>query len=123
MVKTPVVLTDDVTVQAAGEMLIQHGVSEAYVIDDAGQLLGRIDAVVVLKVNNEDSFNKLVSFFLSKPKVVLQEQMSLLDATTTLQSSADNSIPVIDDETSRQFVGIIDKNVLMQAVLSATTDT
>ena len=123
VVKTPVVLTDDVTVQAAREMLIQHGVSEAYVIDGAGQLLGRIDVVVLLKINNEDSFNQSVSFFLSKPKVVLQEQMSLLDATTTLQSSADISIPVIDGEVSRQFLGVIDKNVLMQAVLRATTDT
>ncbi len=122
-VKSLVILTGDVTVQAAREMLVQHSTSEAYVIDNERRLLGRVDAVVLLEINDEASCDKSVASFLSKPSIVLQEQMNLLEAATILQSSTDNSIPVVDDEVSRQFVGVVDKNVLMQAVLRAATDT
>lgn len=122
-IKAPVVLSADVTVQAARDMLIQHGASEAYVVDDEGRLLGRIDAVVLLGINDEASLDKSVACFLSKPHIVLYEQMNLLDVVTTLRFSAGNSLPVIDDDVSRQLVGVVDKNVLMQAVLRVTTDT
>lgn len=122
-VKSPVILIGDVTVQVAREMLVQHSASEAYVIDSERRLLGRVDAATLLEISREASCDQSITCFLSKPKIVLQEQMNLLEATTALQSSTENGIPVVDNGVSRQFVGVVDKNVLMQAVLRAATDT
>ncbi len=122
MTNVPIVLNDDVTVKMACDMLVQDGISEAYVVDDKGRLLGLVDAMVLFKINDEESLNKSITYVLSKPKIILSGQESLLDIATMLPYSTSNSMPVIEDDVSRQLVGVVDKNVLMQAVLSVTTD-
>lgn len=121
-IDAPIVVTDNATVKVAREMMIQRNVDEIYVVNHDGRLLGQISAVTLLEIPNKESFEKSVTCFLTKPKTVWQEQMNLLEITTLLQEDAGNTIPVIVDEISYKFVGVVDKNAVVQMALNATAE-
>ncbi|WP_143071251.1 hypothetical protein [Nitrosomonas cryotolerans] len=88
-------------------------------MDDQGRLLGEINAVILLKITDERLLTQPVTSLLSKSSVILSTNMSVLDAYSCLQNFVGISIPVIANETSRQFVGVLYENKLTSAYLQA----
>lgn len=116
----PVVITNDTSVATVYDRLIKQAANEAYVVDHEGRLLGQIDAARLLKINNTQLCAKPVSDLMFQPAVILSAQMNVLDASAKLHDFVGFSIPVVDNEISGYFSGVIYQNKVMRTYLKIT---
>jgi chloride channel protein, CIC family len=119
MDKTPVVLTADMNLAVARSTLIKHAIEVAYVVNAQHQLLGQINVLQLLEMNDECLQAQSVSNFLSEPPVVFEANMNVLETFPKLKDFVGVNIPVVADGTSKQFVGIIYASKLADTYLQA----
>ncbi len=119
MDKVPVVLRADMNLATARRALIEQSIEVAYVVNEQQQLLGQINVLNLLEMNNEHLQTQSVSKFLSEPTVVLEENMSVLEIFPRLKDFVGVNIPVVTDATSKQLVGIIYASKLADTYLQA----
>ncbi len=117
MDKAPVVLTADMNLLTARHALIKKNTEVAYVINEQQQLLGQINVLNLLGLNEEHLRMQSVDKFLSEPAVILEENMSILEIFPQLKDFVGVNIPVVADDASKQLVGIIYTSKLAEIYL------
>lgn len=115
----PVVLTNDATLATARDAVVEKGASEIYVIDHEKRLLGQINGVALFSLNDENLLSEPITRYISEPAIVLHAQMNVLEAFSSLKDFVGVSIPVVTDETSYQFGGVVYESTVMRAYLNA----
>lgn len=117
--KKPVVVTNDATVSVVRDAILEQRASEAYVVDCEGCLLGQINSVLLLELVDEKSLSEPVTRFLSKPPVILDAQMNVLQAFALLKDFVGVSVPVVTDKKSYRFAGVVYESTVMRTYLNA----
>ncbi len=123
MDKPTILFTVDTTVLNARNALIEHTVDVVFVVDDKNQLLGQINTLKLLEINDPKSLNQSIAHFLSEPSIILVSSMNMIDTLPRLKDFIGTNIPVITDHTSRQFAGIINISKLTDAYLQSLEQT
>ena len=121
--KKPVVVTDDATVSMVRDTIVKQNANEVYVIDHERRLLGQINGIMLLELIDERSLSEPVTRFLSKPFIVLHAQMNALEAFSSLKNFVGVSVPVVANEASYRFVGVVYESTLMRTYLNAVAQS
>ena len=95
-------------------ILSNSNVSEGYVIDPKGKLLGKVDLPALLKMGNQEHFSSNISF---KKYLFLDSSNTILQTIDKVKNFVGESIPVIDNEGF--ILGIISESDLFNALLIA----
>ena len=95
-------------------ILSNSNVSEGYVIDPKGKLLGKVDLPALLKMGNQEHFSSNISF---KKYLFLDSSNTILQAIDKVKNFVGESIPVINNEGF--ILGIISESDLFNALLIA----
>ena len=117
--KKSVFVTCDATISTVRDAIVKQGANEIYVIDHDKRLLGQINAVVLSALADEISLSEPVTRFLTKPGMVLHAQMDVLEVFSTLKDFVGVSVPVVTDETSYHFVGVVYESTVVRTYLNA----
>jgi len=123
MDKVPTVLTADMTLAMAHSKLIAHAIEVAYVVNKNNQLLGQVNIQKFLEINDEQLMAQPISHFLSEPPVILEADMNILETFPKLKNFVGVNIPVVTDDASKQFIGVIHESKLANAYLQALDKT
>ena len=121
--RKPVVVTDDATVSMVRDTIVKQNASEVYVIDHEGRLLGQINGITLLELVDKKLLSEPVTRFLSKPFIVLQAQMNVLEAFSSLKNFVGVSVPVVTNEASYRFVGVVYESTVMRTYLDAVAQS
>lgn len=121
MTRNPIVLTPDVDVNNAFNLLLENGIRQAPVVNK-GELVGivtdrdlRMAMVKNLKMNN-----LTVGLIMTKDPVIITEDTEMTDASKLISIGKFNAIPVIEE--SGELKGIISTSDILKCFLEVMDD-
>jgi len=116
----PYVLTAEMTLQAAQLALKPYtsSIIEAYVINKEGRLIGQINTVKLINMNDEKVLNQPLEDMLSQPSVIFTKGISVYHAYLRIKDFKGVTVPVLDGQT-QQFLGVVYVSQLVEGCLQA----
>ncbi len=114
-----IVLTDDMTLSEARDIMKQGCHEACFVVDQDGRLLGQLHAASLCVFNDETMQLKHVSRNFVTPLLVFTGDMSVHMAYLRLKDYKDAAIPLVKDLESLQMQGVVYVSDLVAACLQA----
>ncbi len=112
----PVTFRSDTEVFHAVHVLLQHKISGATVVDDAGQVVGVISEMDLLKAMKEISYynqgDAQVGEYMTSELDYIDDEKNIFDAANTLLKLKRRRLPVVNQG---RFIGQISCRSLLQA--------
>ncbi|NIN34812.1 MAG: CBS domain-containing protein [Gammaproteobacteria bacterium] len=124
MTTSIVTLAPDMDILKASQLLVNHGISGAPVVDDLGNLVGMLTERDCFKITlNAGYFEELggkVSEFMSRDVETVAPEMSVLDLAELFLRTKYRRYPVILDN---RLIGLISRRDTLKAMLDLTPST
>ncbi len=112
-------LKQDADVAVAIKQLLDHKITSAPVLDDAGKFIGMFSEKDCMKVVLETSYNQgmsgKVSDFMSKDVTSVTVETSIVDLAEKFQESSERAYPVFDHT---KLVGMVSRTDVLKALVS-----
>lgn len=119
MSKRLVTLAKDIDVIDAVKKLLDHKITSAPVVDQAGRLLGMFSEKDVMNIVLEASYNQSmggkVGDYMTKEVITVDAESSIVDLAEKFQQSTVRSFPVFEDD---DLVGIVSRTDVLRALAS-----
>ena len=108
-------ITPQTTVMAAARLLLQHHISGAPVMNEAGELIGVVSERDVMKVLSGDTANAalLVQAVMSTQVVTVPQDMSMITLASLFKHNPYRRLPVVHEG---KLVGQISRSDLLRAL-------
>ena len=98
------------------KLLLKNKDTEGYVLSKDDLLIGKIRLIDIV-----DKKNQQITTFLQDKPIILNSNISLLDAIKKLSNFVGESVPIIDKQ-SKKLIGIISENDVLAAYLEISDD-
>jgi CIC family chloride channel protein len=98
------------------KLLLKNKDTEGYVLSKDDLLIGKIRLIDIV-----DKKNQQITTFLQDKPIILNSNISLLDAIKKLSNFVGESIPIIDKQ-SKKLIGIISENDVLAAYLEISDE-
>ncbi len=108
--------TQDVSIKTAIKIFLKNKETEGYVVSKQNVFLGKVRLIDLI---NKD-LSKISNHYQKKP-IILDSELSLLNAIQKLSNFVGESVPVIELK-SRKIIGIISENDVLKAYLDASNE-
>jgi len=119
MSKRLVTLTKDNDVVDAVKKLLDHKITGAPVVDQAGRLLGMFSEKDVMNIVLEAAYNQSmtgkVGDYMTKETISVDAESSIVDLAEKFQQTSVRSFPVFQDH---ELVGIVSRTDVLRALAS-----
>ena len=118
MTQSVVCTKPDTSVFKAMTMLVRHNISGIPVVEDDMTLVGIITEKDILRLNDDfnNSINKTVSDFMTRPTISFEENESIQDVCLYLTHAAFRRVPVT---SGGLLVGIISRTDIIKKMLNS----
>ena len=101
---------------AVVKLLLKNKDTEGYVLSKDDLLIGKIRLIDIV-----DKKNQQITTFLQDKPIILNSNISLLDAIKKLSNFVGESVPIIDKQ-SKKLIGIISENDVLAAYLEISDE-
>ena len=98
------------------KLLLKNKDTEGYVLSKDDLLIGKIRLIDIV-----DKKNQQITTFLQDKPIILNSNISLLDAIKKLSNFVGESVPIIDKQ-SKKLIGIISENDVLAAYLEISDE-
>ncbi len=119
MSKRLVTVAKDNDVVDAVKKLLEHQITSAPVVDEAGRLLGMFSEKDVMNVVLEAAYNQSmtgkVGDFMTKEIISVDAESSIVDLAEKFKQTSVRSFPVLEDH---ELVGIVSRTDVLKALAS-----
>ena len=109
-------ISEKMFTKASINLLLKNKDTEGYVLSKKDTFIGKIRLIDII-----DKKNQQITNFLQNKPIILDANISLLDAIKKLSNFVGESIPIID-KNDKKFIGIISENDVLAAYLEISDD-
>ena len=109
-------ISEKMFTKASINLLLKNKDTEGYVLSKKDKFIGKIRLIDII-----DKKNQQITNFLQNKPIILDANISLLDAIKKLSNFVGESIPIID-KNDKKFIGIISENDVLAAYLEISDD-
>ena len=109
-------ISDKMFTNSVVKLLLKNKDTEGYVLSKDDLLIGKIRLIDIV-----DKKNQQITTFLQDKPIILNSNISLLDAIKKLSNFVGESVPIIDKQ-SKKLIGIISENDVLAAYLEISDD-
>ena len=109
-------ISEKMFTKASINLLLKNKDTEGYVLSKKDTFIGKIRLIDII-----DKKNQQITNFLQNKPIILDSNISLLDAIKKLSNFVGESIPIID-KNDKKFIGIISENDVLAAYLEISDD-
>ena len=109
-------ISDKMFTNSVVKLLLKNKDTEGYVLSKDDLLIGKIRLIDIV-----DKKNQQITTFLQDKPIILNSNISLLDAIKKLSNFVGESIPIIDKQ-SKKLIGIISENDVLAAYLEISDE-
>ena len=109
-------ISDKMFTNAVVKLLLKNKDTEGYVLSKDDLLIGKIRLIDIV-----DKKNQQITTFLQDKPIILNSNISLLDAIKKLSNFVGESVPIIDKQ-SKKLIGIISENDVLAAYLEISDE-
>ena len=109
-------ISEKMFTKASINLLLKNKDTEGYVLSKKDKFIGKIRLIDII-----DKKNQQITNFLQNKPIILDANISLLDAIKKLSNFVGESIPIID-KNDKKFIGIVSENDVLAAYLEISDD-